>query len=432
MPDTPRKASLLVVFLIVFIDLIGFGIVLPLLPLYAEHFKPENPGLTIGLLMASFSAMQFLFAPMWGRLSDRIGRRPVLMIGLAGSVVFYLLFAVASTAESLALLFLSRIGAGIAGATISTAHAYIADVTSLENRTKGMALVGAAFGLGFTFGPMFAWLAVDIEGQGLGPGPGYAASALSAVALLLAWFRLAESLKPGQPHAARKWFDFNSLAQACRIPSVGLLLLTSFICVFSFGNFESTLSLTLRERFDFGIREICQTFAFIGIVLMLVQGGIVRRFAGKVRETVLAAFGALLEIFGFSMLCLAGAEYTRGVLMLSLAIIVSGFAFITPSLNALISRRSDPARQGSILGVAQSISSLARILGPMFAVPLLYWNQPLNADGSRELSSAPFWLGIALMCVGLVLVIVADTRGRDYPGAAARPIEPTAGMESEL
>ncbi|HEX4148790.1 MAG TPA: MFS transporter, partial [Pirellulales bacterium] len=187
-----RRASLLVIFLIVFIDLIGFGIVIPLLPLYAKHFPLEHPGPTIGLLMASFSAMQFLFAPMWGRISDRVGRRPVLLIGLCGSVIFYLLFAAASVADSLALLFVSRIGAGIAGATISTAHAYIADITSLENRTKGMALIGAAFGLGFTLGPMFARLAVDVEGAGLGPGPGYAAAGLSAVALLLAWFQLQE------------------------------------------------------------------------------------------------------------------------------------------------------------------------------------------------------------------------------------------------
>jgi MFS family permease len=422
MPDTPRKASLLVVFLIVFIDLIGFGMVLPLLPLYAARFTLSKSGLTIGLLMASFSAMQFLVAPMWGRLSDRIGRRPVLLVGLAGSVVFYLLFAVASIYESLALLFVSRIGAGIAGATISTAHAYIADITAVENRTKGMALIGAAFGLGFTFGPIFAWLAIDLEAsQGLGAGPGYAASALSSIALLLAWFLLRESLRYGQPHAARKWFDFQSLTEACRMPSVGLLLLTSFVCVFSFANFESTLSLSLDNRFGFELEQICLTFAFVGMVLMLVQGGIVRRLAGKVRDAALAGTGAVLEIIGFSMLWLVGENYSLTVFLLALAIIVSGFAFITPSLNSLISRRSDPARQGSILGVTQSISSLARILGPMIGIPLFSWRQ-----------NAPLWLAIGMMAIGLALVMMASTRGRDYPGAAARPIEPTAGMESEL
>lgn len=421
MSDTPRKASLLIIFLIVFIDLIGFGIVIPLLPLYAEHFPLEHPGATIGLLMASFSAMQFLFAPMWGRISDRVGRRPILLVGLCGSVVFYLLFALASAIPSLALLFISRIGAGISGATISTAHAYIADVTSLEKRTKGMALIGAAFGLGFTLGPMFAWLAVGLEGEGLGPGPGYAAAALSAVALLLAWFRLVESLRPGEPHAARKWFDFGSLAEAGRIPSVGLLLLTVFICVFSFANFENTLALTLHDRFKFGIGQTCQTFAFIGVVLMVVQGGIVRRMAGRVPETTLAATGAVLEIAGFVLLWVAGSHSTRGTLMAALVIIVTGFAFITPSLNALISRRSDPSRQGSVLGVAQSISSLARILGPSAAVPLFFWN-----------NNAPYWLGVVLMFAGVSLIVAAGRRGHDYPGARTQPLEATAGLEAEL
>ncbi len=172
MSESPRSGSLLVIFLTVFVDLLGFGMVIPLLPIYAEQFTLDESGLQLGLLMASFSAMQFLFAPMWGRLSDRIGRRPVLMIGLAGSVLFYALFGFATVLGSIRLLFVARIGAGIAGATISTAQAYIADTTSLQNRAKGMALIGAAFGLGFTFGPLFAYVALPRAARaipGLGP-----------------------------------------------------------------------------------------------------------------------------------------------------------------------------------------------------------------------------------------------------------------------
>jgi DHA1 family tetracycline resistance protein-like MFS transporter len=146
-PRPPGRGSLLVIFLTVFIDLLGFGLVLPLLPLYGRQFAVDHSGLTLGLLMASFSAMQFVFAPLWGRLSDRIGRRPVLLVGLAGAVVFYTLFGLATVWESLVGLFIARIGAGIAGATIPTAQAYIADSTTLEGRVKGMALIGAAFGL---------------------------------------------------------------------------------------------------------------------------------------------------------------------------------------------------------------------------------------------------------------------------------------------
>ena len=201
--NSPRRGSLLVIFLTVFIDLLGFGMVLPLLPIYAKQFTTDKSGMVIGLLMASFSAMQFLFAPMWGRLSDRIGRRPVLMIGLAGSVLFYTLFGLATVWKSLAGLFISRIGAGIAGATIPTTQAYIADTTSLEGRAKGMALIGAAFGVGFTFGPLFGYLALPSGEGDPGPGPGFAAAVLSAVALGLAYFKLPESLSAKSTSAAQ-------------------------------------------------------------------------------------------------------------------------------------------------------------------------------------------------------------------------------------
>ena len=148
------RGSLLVIFLTVFIDLLGFGMVLPLLPIYAKSFGLKEAGWEIGLLMSSFSAMTFIFAPLWGRLSDRIGKHTVLIVGLMGSVGFYILFGIATVFQSMLLLFVARIGAGIAGATIPAAQAYIADVTSLQNRAKGMALIGAAFGLGFTFGPL--------------------------------------------------------------------------------------------------------------------------------------------------------------------------------------------------------------------------------------------------------------------------------------
>ncbi len=412
MSQRSPKASLLTIFLIVFIDLIGFGMVLPLLPVFAEHFQVDEHGLTLGLLMASFSAMQFLVAPLWGRISDRVGRRPILMIGLAGSVAFYFLFGIATIYHSLTLLFISRLGAGIAGATISTAHAYIADITTLENRTKGMALVGAAFGLGFTLGPLFAVLALLGEANEPGPGPGYAASALSAVALLLAWFKLPESLPAGGGHTARKWFDYSALHEALATPSVGLLLLTSFVCVFSFANFESTLSLSIFRStslsaadpdLTFRLSRICQTFAFIGLTLMIVQGGIVRRLSGRIADGTIAATGAALQIVGFILQIWFTQHYSLGPMLFALASTVSGFAFVTPSLNAMISRRSDPAKQGAILGLGQSISSLARILGPMAGIPL-FKTQP----------ALPLVTAAALMALGFMFVLVATRRGKDF------------------
>ncbi|MBI3462717.1 MAG: MFS transporter [Planctomycetes bacterium] len=409
-PSKPvTKGSLLVIFLTVFIDLLGFGMVLPLLPIYAVQFTADESGLLIGLLMASFSAMQFLFAPVWGRISDRIGRRPVLMVGLAGSVIFYTLFGLATVWRNVALLFVTRIGAGIAGATIPTAQAYIADSTTVQTRAKGMALIGAAFGLGFTFGPLFGYLAVPSGKGDPGPGPGYAAAALSAIALLLAYFKLPESLNAGSQRAGeRRLLDLGGLRSALSTPSVGPLLLTLFVCVFAFANFETTLSMLvkgdrIKSGFQFDFQQVCLTYAYIGLMLTLAQGVLVRRLSTRLPEALMASGGAVGEIIGFSVLISAVHARSLPLLLAALAVVVCGFAFMMPSLNSLISRRSDPAKQGGILGVAQSVSSLARILGPMFGIPLLELRATL-----------PYYVASALMAGGLLLVIVAARGGKDY------------------
>ena len=412
MNTEPRKASLLIVFLTVFIDLLGFGMVLPLLPIYAESFGVDEHGVTIALLMSCFSAMQFLFAPLWGRLSDRIGRRPVLMIGLAGSTFFYAMFGVATVLHSLAGLFIARIGAGIAGATISTAQAYIADSTTLATRARGMALIGAAFGLGFTFGPLLGAAALlfarSPQDIGASPWPGFVAAALSGLALLLAALALPESLKKESTPAERTRFDLNSLKTAVTIPSIGLLLLTSFISVLSFGSFETTISLLLRDpqRFNFSFVQVLYYFAFIGLVLTFAQGFLVRRLATRLPEAVLATSGAVVSMAGFVALALASVRGEIAWLTVATIIEVTGFALVTPSLNSLISRRSDPARQGSILGVTQSVGSLARITGPMLAVPLFF----VSPD-------APYWVACGLMIAALMMVLMAARSGRDFPAA---------------
>ena len=413
MQQPPRKASLLVIFLTVFIDLLGFGIVVPLLPVYAHEFGVDEHGFELGLLMASFSAMQFIFAPLWGRLSDRIGRRPVLIIGLVGSTFFYAMFGLATIWRSMTWLFITRLGAGIAGATISTTQAYIADVTTLETRQKGMALIGAAFGLGFTFGPLLAAAAVVTAGNNdLSPAPGFAASALSGVALLLAIFLLPESLKAGETHERRKIFDLAALRVALSIPSIGALLLTTFLSILSFGGFETTLALLLSEKtgvFGFKLYQVSLYFAYIGIVLSFAQGFLVRRLAGRVGEAAMATAGALVSIAGFALLALATQSATRLPLMfVATAVEVTGFALMTPSLNSLISRRSDPAKQGSILGVGQSIGSLARIIGPAVAIPLF-----------KVENTLPYWTATGLLAAALIVVRIAARSGKDFDPAAA-------------
>lgn len=407
MPDEPRKGSLLVIFLTVFIDLLGFGIVLPLVPIYAAEFAEDPHGWRLGLLMASFSIMQFLFAPIWGRVSDHWGRRPVLMVGLLGSVVFYTLFGVATVMKSLTWLFVARIGAGIAGATIPTAQAYIADSTSLDKRPQGMALIGVAFGLGFTFGPMIAYLAVPSGHGDPGPWPGYAAALLSAVALLLAVFKLPESLHAHSAPAGRRIWDWPAFRNALATPSIGLLLVSVFICIFSFAAYETTLSMLARSSpFEFTFREICLTYAYIGLLLALIQGGIVRRLAGRISEARLSVGGAVFEIAGYGLMVVAVRQQSIGLIVAAAALVVAGFSMLHPSLNSLLSRRSDPQQQGAILGVGQSVNALARIVGSGLGIPLL-----------RYRSDMPYWLAAAMMVVGLALLLAAARRGRDFPAA---------------
>ena len=409
------KAGLLIIFVTVFIDLLGFGIVLPLLPRYGQHFGADN--WTLGLLMASFSAMQFVFAPIWGRVSDRVGRRPVLILGLAGSTVAYAMFGYATglgnTGELLGLgvvtwLFISRIGAGVAGATISTAQAYIADVTGRENRARGMALIGAAFGIGFTFGPLLgAAFVTDSPDGAPSAAPGYVASALSGLALLSAIFVLPESLRPESAPSEGSWLQFGTLAHAVSRPFIGMILVTMFLTTFAFAQFESTLSL-LTQDLGLAERHNFYVFAYIGLVLSISQGVLVRRFVPILGEGRMSIIGAVLMVAGLSLVGLAGQQGSRIMLYLVLPISVIGVSALNPSLQSLLSLNSDASEQGGILGVGQSVAALARILGPVAGLVL--------RDQSPNF---PYWTGASLM--GLSLVLVWSLRSSRVKSASPPP-----------
>ncbi len=395
-----NRSALLIVFLVVFIDLLGFGIILPLLPRIAKAYlthiiaatEPKTIGAVVGLLMSSFSLMQFLFAPAWGRLSDRIGRRPVLLVGLCGSVVFYALFGYAASVQptdydsallAIALFFVARIGAGISGATISTAQAVIADSTPPDKRKHGMALIGAAFGIGFTFGPLIGfgcvWLSEEYSSIGLG-SIGYTASGLSLVALLLGVRLLPETRVPGADSVVRRnLLDISGLRFALANPALGPVILIFFLASLGFGAFEVTLSIFLQDTFGFNERYSFLFFAYVGFVLMLTQGFLYRRLASRVSEVTFIGIGVFFMAIGVAMqgaISFVVAEgYYRSdslqvYLFIALTAAVVGFAFLTPSAQALVSRRTPSDRQGEILGVNQSASALARILGPMFGLIL--------------------------------------------------------------
>jgi MFS family permease len=351
-PAAKPRSSLVVLFLVVVIDLIGFGIVLPLLPRYAKEYA-ASPVMT-GVIMASFSAMQFVFAPFWGRLSDRHGRRPILMVGLFGSVLAYTLFGIA---DSLALLLVSRVAAGFFGATIGAAQAYIADVTDVKERGRGMALIGAAFGLGFTVGPAIGGIASGWHRY----APGFIAAGLSAFALVLAVFALPEPPRHAQ-RAERSLFDRSAIRFALATPTVPLILLLQFGATFAFASFESTLSLFTQAQWQYDERHNGYVFTFVGLVLVVAQGAVVRRLMPKVGELKFVVRGTLLMALGLGGLAFA-ANLTH--LLLALGVAVLGFAMVTPSLSSLLSRRTPAATQGEVLGLGQSMLSLARILGPL-------------------------------------------------------------------
>jgi MFS transporter, DHA1 family, tetracycline resistance protein len=326
--------------------------VIPLLPLYAQKYHPSP--IAFGLLMSSYSAMQFLFAPVLGRLSDRFGRRPILLVSLAGTVLGYLLFAFA---RSLPMLFASRLLDGATGGNIGTAQAVIADSTRPEERARGMGLVGMAFGLGFIFGPAIGGFTVSLGES----APGLAAAALSLTAFSWAFFRLPETRPKGGVPGRMPFFSAASLARAFRRPGVGPLLLLTLVTTTAFSMFESTFAQFVALRLSAGPATVAWFFVFVGVCSAVVQGGLVRRLVPRFGEERLVVASYALSIVGF-----VGLRFATSVplLLLAIAVLAFGIGGARANLSALVSRRSLPSEQGEMLGAYQSMGSLGRVLGP--------------------------------------------------------------------
>lgn len=374
--DRPRRSPLVFIFLTVFIDLLGFGIVIPLLPVYSKAYGASE--LELGLLFSCFSGMQFLFAPLWGRLSDRIGRKPVLVGGLIGTALSYVAFA---HANSMATLYLTRLAAGIFGANISSAQAYIADVTSEKDRAKSMGLIGAAFGLGFTFGPLLGGVLSTqaIGSTTLPPLPGYVAAALSLSAALFGLFALRE---PERHVTGVRLFDFAQIRHAASDGRIGILLALNFVNVFAFSCFESMFTrfglAVFPGAFDqpasieaatvddvLRAAPIAGYYMFgVGVMAAVVQGGLIRRLLPRYGETRLAIVGP--AILGLSLAIIGGAPVWSMVIVGCL-LMPFGFGLSSPSVNGLLSRAAPVHAQGAYLGLGQSIASLARVTGPPLA-----------------------------------------------------------------
>jgi DHA1 family tetracycline resistance protein-like MFS transporter len=343
-------SPLVIIFITVFIDLLGFGIIIPLLPFYAESFGAS--AFTIGLLGTCFSLMQFLFSPIWGRWSDRIGRKPIILVGLMGSCLSYLMLALSG---SLAMLFIARIIGGIAGANIPTAQAYIADVTTPENRARGMGMVGAAFGLGFIFGPAIGGILSTISPA----TPMWFASALCLANFVAAWFLLPESRSADA--VTKQLGRLEAFRHAAKNPTLLLLLALFFLVTLAFSGFESTFAIFSEAKFGFTASTIGFVFAFIGIVLALVQGVLVGKVVKLVGERRLIPLAIFSIALGLGLIPLA---WSVPALLGALGVMAFGMGFNNPALTAMVSRLSDPDDQGGILGLASSLSSLGRVVGP--------------------------------------------------------------------
>ncbi len=377
-----RKPSVLVIFLTVFIDLIGFGIVLPLLPIYNRDLGAS--GLLIGIIQASFSAMQFLFAPSWGRLSDRIGRRPVLLTSTAGAAVSYGIFAFGcglSGSTALWILLASRVLAGICGANITVAQAYIADITPASERSKRMGLIGMAFGLGFVFGPPLGAIGIHLLGL---RGPGYLAAAFCTLNFVLALAILPESWKPSSEHVASRP-HLDQWLHTLGHPKIGLLVAVFFLATFCFASFETTLGLLISKNLHLDVvshqdmKMSGYLIAYCGVIGAVVQGGMIGRMVKRSGEArVIANSMFLLAISLAPLPFVAGSGAVVWVLLLLvLAVLAVASSLTRPPVFGLISILTPAHEQGATIGVAQSAGSLARILAPIFAATLLDYHPAL-------------------------------------------------------
>jgi len=360
-----NRSPLVVILLTVFIDLVGFGIVIPVLPYYLESPRFRASPIALGLLFASYSAMQLVFSPILGRWSDKHGRRPVLLLSLLGTGVGFLILG---TAETLSMLFVGRIIAGVTGGNISTAQAYIADVTTPENRAHGMGLFGAAFGLGFIFGPAIA----GVLSQWDISLPFYFAGALSFANAALLYFTLPETVTPDHPARAtrRGWGHF---LRSFRQPALALVLAIYFLFVVAFSIMTTVFALYTMYRFGYGPAHNGYLFAYIGLLAVVVQGGLIGRLVKRFGELPLVIAGALLLAVNLLVLPYVGPGWGGLAGLLAVMTCFSfGNSFATPSLTSLASTSVGAAEQGGVLGVSQSAASLARVVGPAVGGLLIY------------------------------------------------------------
>src|SRR5437667_867716 len=420
-----KRSPLLVIFITVFIDLVGFGIVIPVLPFYAEGTKFGATPREVGLLFASYSVMQLVFAPVLGRLSDKYGRRPVLLLSILGTSLGFLVLGLATT---LWMLFLGRIIDGISGGNISTAQAYIADITTKEDRARGMGILGAAFGLGFIFGPAIGGI---LSRWGINVPFLFAAGLALANAILL-YFFLPETVTADHPPrvSAAGGRGWRQLIVSLKRPRLGFVLTIYFLSIVAFSIMTTVFSLFLMFRLGYDPWHSGWIFAFVGIISAVVQGGLIGKLVKRFGEPALVIVGGFLfTVSLFASPFVGPATGVVGILAVG-ALSAIGNALAGPSLTSLGSKSASAAEQGSVLGVMQSVASLARAVGPSIAAVIIYSAvahmgydlKPQNMSDASILRT--FWTAAAIQFVAFLLAVyfARAYRGKYAEGEVAEAV----------
>jgi len=371
---------LLIIFLTIFVNLIGFGIIIPLLPFYAETFGASP--IIIGLLFAVFSLCQLVAAPALGDLSDRYGRRPILIFSLLGTVVSFVMLAMA---HSIAMLFVARIVDGLSGGNISTARAYVADVTEPKDRARAYGLIGAAFGLGFIMGPALSGLLAQVSYT----APIWAAAALTFVAAAMAWFWLPETVHRTTAGAGNPLSYLPGLLQR---PAIRRILTVDFIYWFAFSIFQTTFALFAARRFGFNASRTGYFMAGFGVLGAVIQGGLIRPIVKRTGDKPMFVAGILFSIVG-----LVAAALSHSVLLFAMSLVplAVGMGFGHPTVSSLVSRAGRGDEQGRVQGAASAVESLGRTFGPVWG----------NASLQRYGEAMPFVSGAAFLVLAVVFVL---------------------------
>ncbi len=384
------RSPLAVIFLTVFIDLVGFGIVIPVLPLYAERFGASP--LVIGLLLGIYSAMQSIFAPILGKLSDRVGRRPVLLVSILGTSLGFLVMGLAQT---LWLLFLARMIDGATGGNISTAQAYIADVTPPEQRSRGMGLIGAAFGLGFIFGPAIGGILSRVSLA----APFFFAAGLAAANALAIFCFLPESLSEARRRSVQRHDSLLDVVTGSARRGLIATAATYFCTTLAFSLLTATYPLFTEKRFGYDATHNGYIFASQGIIGAVIQGGLLGWLVKRSGDKWLAVSGTIVLALCLFLLPLST---TTLMLLLATAGIAVGHSLIAAPVNALASKHVGGEAQGRVLGLMQSAASLARIIGPVLGGLLL--NYDASAVGS-PFGRTPYWVAGCVMLAAFLCAV---------------------------